>query len=126
MSRRIIDQFSEEPILPGHGKCYVPIQFISTKPVLTFQGRKTFTRYLRKTNPRKIRWTRAYRKAWKKGSDNAAAKRRQVRNTNTKGTRAYVGMSLEKLTAKRKSGTRRTQATSAAAAAAKAEKARRK
>eukprot|EP00992_Anisonema_acinus_P014337 TRINITY_DN9223_c0_g1_i1.p1 TRINITY_DN9223_c0_g1~~TRINITY_DN9223_c0_g1_i1.p1 ORF type:complete len:154 (-),score=37.22 TRINITY_DN9223_c0_g1_i1:595-1056(-) len=58
--------FSGLPVHPGHGKKYVPTIVQSTRPVLTFLANKTFNLYLKKRNPRDIRWTVTYRRVNKK------------------------------------------------------------
>ena len=60
---------------------------------------KSFAIFMRKTNPRKVAWTRVYRKIHKKGI--LATQSRRRRRKVQKMQRAIVGASLEVIRAKR-------------------------
>eukprot|EP01063_Lacrimia_lanifica_P005427 TRINITY_DN131_c0_g1_i4.p1 TRINITY_DN131_c0_g1~~TRINITY_DN131_c0_g1_i4.p1 ORF type:complete len:131 (+),score=72.85 TRINITY_DN131_c0_g1_i4:1-393(+) len=92
--KKEICSFSGLPIHPGHGKRYVPSMVISTKPVLPFGTAKACTLFLKKRNPRKIRWTVGYRRMMKKGNQEEMQRRRAkkiMKNAN----RAYTGPDVE-------------------------------
>ena len=91
--------FSGLPVHPGHGKRYVPTLVQSTRPVLTFVTAKTRKLYLRKKNPRVIRWTVTYRKLNKK-----TATVEEIRKRNKKSkriARPIAGADLDTIRQKR-------------------------
>ena len=65
--------------------------------------------FLKKKNPRSIRWTRIYRKLNKKGAEESTKKKRTRRTVKVQ--KAIVGASLEVLKAKRKPPQRKTKPT---------------
>ena len=85
-------EFSQFAIHPGHGIRYVPYAFISTKPVLTFERNKSLQKYMNKTNPRDVAWTKTFRRLHKKTATDRVVKRRT--NKITKAPRAIVGADL--------------------------------
>ena len=85
-------EFSHFTIHPGHGRHYVPIAFLSTKPVLIFSHKKCFRLYLRKKNPREVPWTRTYRRLHKKTATDRVVRRRTYKVQRAQ--RAYVGCEL--------------------------------
>ena len=87
--------FSGFKIHPGHGFTYVRTDLKS----FIFINAKNFAMFLKKKNPRVIRWTRVYRRINKKGVEESA-KKKKTRKT-VKVQKAIVGASLEILKAKR-------------------------
>eukprot|EP00906_Rhabdomonas_costata_P010787 RCo015166 len=87
--------FCGHPIHPGHGKKYVPAIVQSTRPFLWFASKKARTLFLRKKNPRKIRWTITWRKAHKKFDTRETMKEKvqKVRRIE----RPFAGMDLEEI-----------------------------
>ena len=85
-------EYSQFAVHPGHGKKYVPFAFISTKPVLTFERKKSLVWYLRKKNPRDVAWTKTFRRLHKKTTADRVVKRRTTKVT--KMPRAIVGADL--------------------------------
>lgn len=121
---RTIDcEFSHFAVHPGHGRCYVPFAFLSTKPVLTFSRPKCFALYMRKKNPRFIRWTRTYRRINRKTTTERVSRRRTARVVRVQ--RAIVGADLSYIQETRKRANAKVD-RSAKAKAVRAEMAERK
>eukprot|EP00670_Eutreptiella_braarudii_P006244 CAMPEP_0174285720 /NCGR_PEP_ID=MMETSP0809-20121228/9508_1 /TAXON_ID=73025 ORGANISM="Eutreptiella gymnastica-like, Strain CCMP1594" /NCGR_SAMPLE_ID=MMETSP0809 /ASSEMBLY_ACC=CAM_ASM_000658 /LENGTH=162 /DNA_ID=CAMNT_0015381565 /DNA_START=24 /DNA_END=512 /DNA_ORIENTATION=- len=91
--------FSGAPVHPGHGKRYVPTLVQSTRPVLIFANAKSRKLYLKKKNPRVIRWTVTYRRLNKKMAnvDQIKKKARKAK----KAVRPIVGADLETIRQKK-------------------------
>merc|ERR1711872_983179 len=87
--------FSGYKIQPGRGKTIVR----ADGRVVQFLNSRCERAYLKKKNPREIRWTILYRRLHKKGVEEQEAKRRTRRTQ--KFQRAVVGASLTDIMAKR-------------------------
>ena len=87
--------FSGYKIHPGHGFTFVRTDLRS----FIFINAKNLSLFLKKKNPRVIRWTRIYRRINKKGVEESS-KKKKTRKT-VKVQKAIVGASLEVLKAKR-------------------------
>jgi len=111
------DPFSGYRIYPSKGRLYVRgdskwFQFANGKSESLFRQRK---------NPRRIAWTRLFRRAHKKGLTEETAKKRTRRTV--KHQRGIVGADLSAIAALRnQTAAARTQQRQAAIAKAKAEK----
>ena len=93
--KTLICNFTGLKIYPGHG-----IRFIrGDSKTFNFINNKAQQFFLKKKNPRKVRWTQVYRRVNKKGIVEEE-KRRRTRRT-TKMQRAVVGASLAAIRAKR-------------------------
>merc|ERR1711872_76784 len=115
--------FSGYKIQPGRGKTIVR----ADGRVVQFLNSRCERAYLKKKNPREIRWTILYRRLHKKGVEEQEAKRRTRRTQ--KFQRAVVGASLTDIMAKRNMKpevrkAQREQAIRAAKEKAKAAKAK--
>eukprot|EP00996_Jenningsia_fusiforme_P005331 NODE_6277_length_587_cov_469.288104_g5866_i0.p2 GENE.NODE_6277_length_587_cov_469.288104_g5866_i0~~NODE_6277_length_587_cov_469.288104_g5866_i0.p2 ORF type:complete len:153 (-),score=35.52 NODE_6277_length_587_cov_469.288104_g5866_i0:80-538(-) len=87
------------PVHPGHGKRYVPTLVQSTKPVLTFFNNKTRQKYLRKKNPREVRWTVTYRRVHKKAVSAETIRKRAKKVRKVQ--RPILGADLEEIQRKK-------------------------
>merc|ERR1712061_924378 len=87
--------FSGYKMQPGRGKTIVR----ADGRVVQFLNSRCERAYLKKKNPREIRWTILYRRLHKKGVEEQEAKRRTRRTQ--KFQRAVVGASLTDIMAKR-------------------------
>eukprot|EP01011_Urceolus_sp_BLP5_P002808 TRINITY_DN2997_c0_g1_i2.p1 TRINITY_DN2997_c0_g1~~TRINITY_DN2997_c0_g1_i2.p1 ORF type:complete len:159 (+),score=30.89 TRINITY_DN2997_c0_g1_i2:65-541(+) len=91
--------FSGLPVHPGHGKKYVPTLVQSTRPVLVFFNQKTRKMYLRKKNPRDIRWTMTYRRINKKMVSIETIRKRATKVKKVQ--RPIVGADIETINKRR-------------------------
>ncbi|KAL9644042.1 hypothetical protein ABK040_005510 [Willaertia magna] len=86
--------FSGLKIYPGHGIRYVPCSNVqTTRPVFTFVTSKSLSLFLRRRNPRVIRWTQLYRRQHKKGSIEQLKKNKKRRVVKVE--RGVAGASVE-------------------------------
>eukprot|EP01121_Diplochlamys_sp_Union-15-3_P004120 TRINITY_DN140_c0_g1_i5.p1 TRINITY_DN140_c0_g1~~TRINITY_DN140_c0_g1_i5.p1 ORF type:complete len:149 (-),score=33.04 TRINITY_DN140_c0_g1_i5:148-594(-) len=87
--------FSLRKIYPGHGTAFVA----KDSKAYPFENRKSKFMFLRKRNPREIKWTILYRRLHKKKQ--TETKKTTKRIAIVKKQRAYVGASLEAIKQKR-------------------------
>lgn len=83
--------YSGRPILPGYGKRYSR----NDRSLVIFLNRKCGVHYLSKWNPRKIRWTLAFRRAH--GKEVVVKARENVTRKAIVSNRGFVGADQSKL-----------------------------
>lgn len=109
--------FSGWVVHPGHGRRYVPTNVQPTKPVFVFATNRCRVLFLRKRNPRSLRWTVLYRRLHKKSAEMKEVKKAQ-RTKVQRVWRSYGSLDKDKWQQMRTSKPKKATVTATARAAA--------
>eukprot|EP01012_Entosiphon_sulcatum_P037952 TRINITY_DN4894_c0_g1_i2.p3 TRINITY_DN4894_c0_g1~~TRINITY_DN4894_c0_g1_i2.p3 ORF type:complete len:151 (+),score=35.36 TRINITY_DN4894_c0_g1_i2:655-1107(+) len=109
--------FSGWVVHPGHGRRYVPTNVQPTKPVFVFATNRCRVFFLRKKNPRNLRWTVLYRRLHKKSAELKEVKKAQ-RTKVQRVWRSYGSLDKDKWQQMRTGGAKPKKTVTATARAA--------